>query len=222
MARYSVCCRPYPRQEPSALTRTLGSVRGGRGNPVSTATIDETSKRTSETGRSSLVRPGQPAIVGHKYERNGTVNLFMLFAATARMAMGEGHRPTDAPRLGAPGPRTGGRGLFREEARSGDEQLDHPRAILAAQAFELAEARRIVERLEIHYTPRHGSWLNIAEIRIGVLSRQCLSRRIPYRETVPREVGVRQEWRNRPNAAANRRFKTGDARIRLNSLCPSM
>ena len=89
-------------------------------------------------------------------------------------------------------------------------------------AFEPAEARGILERLEIHYTPKHGSWLNIAKIEIGVLSRQCLSRRIPDREFMLREVGARQERRNSQKAAVNWRFKTADARVKLKSLYPSI
>ena len=90
------------------------------------------------------------------------------------------------------------------------------------EAFEPSEARRIAERLEIHYTPKHGSWLNMAEIEIGVLARQCLERRIPDRETLRGEVETWQKSRNRDAVRVNSRFTTEDARIRLRSLYPSI
>ena len=90
------------------------------------------------------------------------------------------------------------------------------------EAFEPAVGRCVLERLVIHYTPKHGSRLNIAEIEIGVLSRQCLARRIPDRQTLLREDGAWQERRNRQKAAVNWRFKTADARIKLKPLCPSI
>ena len=76
----------------------------------------------------------------------------------------------------------------------------HPASLY--EAFEPAEARRIAERLEIHYTPKHGSWLNMAEIEIGVLSRQCLDRRIPDQEVLRREVEAWQGQRNRGGGAS--------------------
>ncbi len=108
--------------------------------------------------------------------------------------MGEGDGPTDAARLGASDPGVGGR-LF--SGKKLDQVMDNlnihaPSSLY--EAFEPEETRRILERLEIHCTPRHGSWLNIAEIEIGVLSRQCLSRCIPDREAVLRQVGA---WHRR-------------------------
>ena len=90
------------------------------------------------------------------------------------------------------------------------------------EAFEPAEARRIAERLEIHYTPKHGSWLNMAEIELGVLSRQCLNRRIPGQEVLERETGAWQRQRNREAIRVEWRFTTEDARIKLKSLYPSI
>ena len=95
----------------------------------------------------------------------------------------------------------------------------HPASLY--EAFEPAEARRIAERLEIHYTPKHGSWLNMAEIEIGVLSRQCLARRIPDQQVLRREVGAWQGQRNRDAVRVDWRFTTEDARIKLKSLYPS-
>ncbi len=96
----------------------------------------------------------------------------------------------------------------------------HPASLY--EAFEPSEARRIAERLEIHYTPKHGSWLNMAEIEIGVLDRQCLSRRIPDQEILRREVAAWQGQRNRDAVRVEWRFTTADARIKLKSLYPSI
>ena len=94
----------------------------------------------------------------------------------------------------------------------------HPASLY--EAFEPAEARRIAERLEIHYTPKHGSWLNMAEIELAVLARQCLDRRIPDQETLGKETQAWQDQRNRESVRANWRFTTQDARIKLRSLYP--
>ena len=96
----------------------------------------------------------------------------------------------------------------------------HPASLY--DAFEPAEARRIAERLEIHYTPKHGSWLNMAEIEIGVLARQCLNRRIPDRGVLRREAAAWQQQRNRDTIRVDWRFTTKDARIKLKSLYPSI
>ena len=90
------------------------------------------------------------------------------------------------------------------------------------EAFEPAEARRIAERLEIHYTPKHGSWLNMAEIELGVLARQCLDRRIPSQDVLKHETEAWEEQRNRDGIRATWRFTTQDARIKLKSLYPSI
>ena len=89
-------------------------------------------------------------------------------------------------------------------------------------AFEPEEARRIAERLEVHYTPKHGSWLDMAEIEIGVMSRQCLNRRIPDQEILRIEIETWQEQRNQEMVRVNWRFTTEDARIKLKSLYPSI
>ena len=96
----------------------------------------------------------------------------------------------------------------------------HPASLY--EAFEPAEARRIAQRLEVHYTPKHGSWLNMAEIEIGVMARQCLDRRIPDQEVLRREVEAWQGQRNRDEIRVDWRFTTEDARIKLKSLYPSI
>ena len=88
------------------------------------------------------------------------------------------------------------------------------------KAFEAPEAERIAEKIAFHYTPKHGSWLNIAEIEFSVLRRQCLCRRIPDQETLKREVQAWQNRRNQQRASVNWRFTTDDARIKLKKLYP--
>ena len=96
----------------------------------------------------------------------------------------------------------------------------HPSSLY--KAFEPAEARRMAERLEIHYTPKHGSWLNMAESEMAVLARQCLDRRIPTQEKLEQETRDWQVPRNRDAIRAQWRFTTQDARIKLKSLFPSI
>lgn len=90
------------------------------------------------------------------------------------------------------------------------------------EAFEPAEARRLIEKLELHYTPKHGSWLNMAEIELSVLSRQCLDRRIGKQAELEREVAAWQARRNGQRACIDWRFTTADARIKLKRLYPSI
>ena len=89
------------------------------------------------------------------------------------------------------------------------------------EAFEPAEAKRIADKLEIHYTPKHGSWLDMDEIELGILSRQCLSRRIDNMEQLKHEVAAWQAIRNTAEAKVNWRFTTDNARIKLKKLYPS-
>ena len=96
----------------------------------------------------------------------------------------------------------------------------HPSSLY--EAFEPVEARRIAERLEIHYTPKHGSWLNMAELELGVLARQCLDRRIPSRQALEQETGAWQIQRNQDAIKVDWRFTTEEARIKLKSLYPSI
>jgi transposase len=84
------------------------------------------------------------------------------------------------------------------------------------------EARRLIERLEIHYTPKHGSWLNMAEIELSVLARQCLRQRLASLEEVKKQVDAWQNERNQAHVTINWRFTTEDARIKLKRLYPSI
>ena len=89
------------------------------------------------------------------------------------------------------------------------------------EAFGPEEAKRILDKLEIHYTPKHGSWLNIAEIELSVLGRQCLSRRIPDQQSLRQEVTAWEKTRNKKGAAVDWRFTTDNARIKLKRLYSS-
>ena len=102
--------------------------------------------------------------------------------------------------------------------------MDNPDTYCAAsiyEAFEPEEASRLRKRFEFHYAPKHGSWLNMAKIEIGVMSRQCPGRRIPDRETMCREVAAYVRDRNERAKTVNWRFMTGNVRIKLKSLYPS-
>jgi hypothetical protein len=90
------------------------------------------------------------------------------------------------------------------------------------EAFPPEEARRLAQRLEIHYTPKHGSWLNVAEIELKALSTQCLARRIPNIEQLRHEVGAWEKARNHATVLVNWRFSTPNARIKLKHLYPQI
>ena len=157
--------------------------------------LDETSKQqVKETRLGRPPRPGAAASYDYEYERNGVSNLFMLFASLEgwrRVEVTERRTRRDWADVV--------RNLVDEDYAeqgadsAGDGQpayVHHPSSLY--EAFEPAEARRIAERLEIHYTPKHGSWLNMAEIEIGVMARQCLDRRIPDRSVLRREAAAWQ------------------------------
>ena len=185
--------------------------------------LDETSRQQTKETRTPLpTRPGQPAAYDFEYARNGTANLFMLCApligwrhvkVTGRRArqdfadvlkdLADGHFPDKTIILVM-------------------DHLNTHKLSTLYDTFAPAEARRIADRFVIHYTPKHGSWLNIAEIEINVLSRQCLARRIPDRKTLTREVRVWQDQRNADKKPVDWRFTANDARIKLKSLYPSI
>ena len=102
------------------------------------------------------------------------------------------------------------------------DNLNTQSAASLYEAFAPEEARRLAQRLEIHYTPKHGSWLNIAEIELSVLSGQCLNRRIPTIELMRKEVAAWEVDRNNRNAVIDWRFTTEDARIKLKRLYPKL
>ena len=186
--------------------------------------LDETSKQqVKETRRPRPARPGASACYDYEYERNGVSNLFMLFAPLEgwrRVEVTDQRTKADWARVV--------RQLVEVDYPDKDRivlvmdnlNTHHPASLY--EAFEPAEARRIAERLEIHYTPKHGSWLNMAEIELGVLTRQCLGRRMPCQEILRQETQAWQSQRNRDAIRVNWRFTAEDARIKLKSLYPSI
>lgn len=186
--------------------------------------LDETSKQLVAETRTPLpVQPGRPARYDYEYDRNGTANLFMLFAplegfrhvkvTQRRTAVDYAHVLKELSDVHFP---------KAEKIVLVQDNLNTHTPASLYEAFEPAEARRLVERFEWHYTPKHGSWLNLAESELAVLSGQCLARRIAYPETLKREVCAWQAQRNTHNAKADWHFTTADARIKLKTLYPAI
>jgi hypothetical protein len=184
--------------------------------------LDETNRQLiSETRKSIAAKPGQHKRVDYEYRRNGVVNLFMMFeplkARRHVKVMDQRTRKDFAH-------------CIREllyvhypEAEKIILVLDNLNTHSEGsfyEAFEPVEARRLAEKVEIHYTPKHGSWLNMAEIEIGVLSRQCLSQYIESKDQMISEVGAWQQQRNYAEATVDWQFTTADARIKLKKLYP--
>jgi hypothetical protein len=184
--------------------------------------LDEASKQLiGEAVQPLPAEPGQPERFDYEYVRNGTANLFLI----------------SEPLLGWRALRVTERRTakdFAEVVRWLVEDV-HPEAEkivlvmdnlnthkLASlyEAFPPEQARRIADRLEIHHTPKHGSWLNMAEIELSVLSRQCLDRRIESLDEMRKEVAEWEESRNEKQVEVRWQFKTADARIKLRRLYP--
>lgn len=186
--------------------------------------LDEASKQLiGQTVQPLPAGPGQPQRFDYEYVRHGTVNLFMIsepllgwrhvavterrtaqdFAAVVRWLLEELHPEADKVVLVM------------------DNLNTHKLASLY-EAFPPEQARRLAERLEIHHTPKHGSWLNVAEIELSVLSGQCLDQRLESQEAVRQEVGYWEEERNERQVGVNWQFTTADARLRLRKLYPAV
>src|SRR3712207_5110324 len=112
--------------------------------------------------------------------------------------------------------------LFRSRIVLVADNLNTHSPAALYETFPPAEAQRVADKLEIHYTPKHGSWLNMAEIELSVLGRQCLNRRSPDRAALATEVAAWQERRNAAGGRVDWRFTTDDARIKLKRLYPSI
>lgn len=176
----------------------------------------------SETRQPIPAQPGQPERYDYEYKREGTANLFEFFQPWAgwRHVKVTDHRA---------------KGDFAQCMKDlGEVHFPEAKVIRVVldnlnthdlsslyETFEPAQARRIARKLEFHYTPKHGSWLNMVEIEFSVLSRQCLDRRIPDIETLKREVACWEKHRNAQKATVNWYFTTDLARVRLQSLYPS-
>ena len=185
--------------------------------------VDETSKQLiAETREPIPMKAGRPARFDYEYERNGTANLFMMFAplegwrhvkvTDRRAAVDYAHVLKDLADTHFPDANT----IVLVQ----DNLSTHTKASLY-EAFPAAEARRLVERFEWHYTPKHGSWLDLAESELGVLSSQRLDRRIPDKQTLIEEIAAWECDRNAHHTKANWHFTTSKARVKLKHLYPS-
>jgi len=186
--------------------------------------LDELNKQLVAEIQTPLpVEPGQPARFDYEYERCGTANLFMI----NEPLMGQRHVTVTEQRTAVDFARVV-RDLLEVRYPHAEkvvlviDNLNTHKPAALYQAFEPAVARSLIDRLEIHYTPKHGSWLNMAEIELSILSRQCLDRRIPDLDTVTREVAAWEQARNANPRPVNWRFTTPDARIKLKRLYPSI
>lgn len=185
--------------------------------------FDEQPRQLLQEVRSPLpAAPGRPARIDYEYRRGGTANLFLAFEPKA----GWRHVEVSAQRTA------------HDFARQMKALVDHhhPRARRIAvvldnlsthspaalyQTFSPAEAFRLMQRLEFHYTPKHGSWLNMAELEFSVLDRQCLDRRIPDRERLRRAVAAWEQRRNTEHATAHWHFTVDKARAKMHRLYPT-
>jgi hypothetical protein len=186
--------------------------------------LDETSKQLiSETRVPIPAKPGQVARYDYEYERNGTANLFMLFAPLEgwrHVEVTDRHTAVDYAHILKELSDT--RFPEVEKIVLVQDNLNTHKPASLYQAFPAADARRLVERFEWHYTPKHGSWLDMAESELGVLSSQCLDRRIPDKQTLIEEVAAWEDRRNRHHTKADWQFTTVDARVKLKRLYPAI
>ena len=184
--------------------------------------VDETSKQLiTETRVPIPAKPGKPERYDYEYERNGTANLFMMFAPLEgwrHVKVTDRHTALDYAQV------------LKELS---DTHFPDAKKIILVQdnlnthkpaslyeAFPPAEARRLVERSEWHYTPKHASWLDMAESELSVLSVQCLDRRIPDKQTLTEEVAAWNDDRNKSHAKADWQFTNENARVKLKRLYP--
>jgi hypothetical protein len=184
---------------------------------------DESSKQLiAETRKPLSPKPGQPERYDTEYERKGVRNLFLAFEPLA------GQRFTQATERRT---QVDWAQFIRELS---DVHYPHAETIVLVvdnlnihtkaslyEAFPPSEAKRLADKLEIHYTPKHGSWLNMAEIEFSHLSRQCLDRRIDDPKRLQQDVKAWQQDRNQRQAKVNWQFTVDDARIKLKRLYPS-
>jgi hypothetical protein len=177
----------------------------------------------AETREPIPAAPGQPERIDYEYERKGTANLFMVFeplAGPRRVKVTERRTAVDCAHLiqelvDVPYPQV-------EKIVLVMDNLNTHKPASLYEAFAPAEARRLIERLELHDTPKHGSWLNMAETELRVLTRQCLHRRIADPTTLHQEVAAWERRRNQAKGTVDWRFRTPEARIKLKRLYPSI
>jgi hypothetical protein len=185
--------------------------------------FDEASKQLiAETRETIKMKPGRPARADYEYERHGTANLFMFFAplegwrhvkvTDRRTTVDYAHALKDLADKYLP--------KAKKILLVQDNLNTHKPASLY-EAFPPAEARRLIERFEWHYTPKHGSWLNMAESELAALSSQCLDRRIPDKKYLSKEIAAWEKDRNKHHTKADWQFKTQEARVKLKHLYPT-
>jgi hypothetical protein len=186
--------------------------------------LDEQSRQLIRETRTPIPSgPGRPERVDYEYERNGTANLFTAFEPLA------GRRRVTAPdrRTKVDFARVIRELVDVRYPKAGKivpvmDDLNAHKLSSLYEAFEPAEARRLVERLEVHPTPRHGSWLNMAETELSVLTKQCLDRRIGGAEELRSEVAAWESARNAAKCRVDWQLTTADARVKLKRLYPSI
>ena len=185
--------------------------------------FDETSKQLIKEKRTPLpAKPGRPERFDYEYQRAGTRNLFLFtepqagwrhVAVTSQRTMKDfAHQMKWLVDERYP---------QAEVIRVVCDNLNTHKAASLYEAFAPEEARRIVKKLEFHYTPKHGSWLNMAEIELSVLQRQCLNGRVPDEATLTHEIAAWEKERNEKQATIDWRFSVTDARDKLRRLYPS-
>lgn len=186
--------------------------------------LDEASKQLiAETRVPIPAKPGRPARIDYEYERNGTANIFMLFAPLEgwrHIEVTDRHTAVDYAHL----LRQLSDVWFPHAPKIAlvQDNLNTHKPASLYEAFPPGEARRLVERFEWHYTPKHGSWLNMAESELSVVSGQCLDRRIPDKHSLTDEIAAWERDRNKKHAKADWQFTTADARVKLKRLYPTL
>ena len=186
--------------------------------------LDEASKQLiAETRVPIAARPGHPARHDYEYARNGTANLFMMFAPLEgwrHVKVTDRHTAVDYAQVIKELSDTHFPGA--EKIVLVQDNLNTHKPASLYEAFPPSEARRLVERFEWHYTPKHGSWLDMAESELSVLSGQCLDRRIPDKNNLIEEVAAWEADRNKNHAKADWQFTAADARVKLKRLYPRL
>jgi DDE superfamily endonuclease len=200
-----VYCRPYDPRRPQVC-------------------LDETSVQLVAETRAPLPpAPGLPARYDYEYERNGQSALFMLnepLRGWREVVVGDHRRAIDWAQVV--------KHLVDVHYPDAErivlvmDNLNTHTPASLYEAFEPTEAKRLADKLEIHPTPKHASWLNMAEIELSVLTRQCLDRRIPDQATLVHEVTAWNRDRNQAGTTIDWRFTTDDARIKLKRLYPAI
>jgi DDE superfamily endonuclease len=186
--------------------------------------LDETSRQLlAQVSQPLPVAPGQPAREDYEYERRGVCNLFLVceplrgwrdvMVSARRTRIDWAHCVKDLVDVHYPD---------AEVIVLVQDNLNTHTPASLYEAFPPAEARRLADRLELHYTPKHGSWLNMAELELAVLAAQCLDRRLADQATLEREVAAWQSARNASGRGVDWRFTTADARIKLKHLYPAI